>query len=719
MKSGGSRCVRVRAILLILLATALVNSGVRADGTGWWDAGWRFRVPVQFSAGSVDRIRRCAEADINFTSLLATLGAEGRIDTGKIRVVEVDGLGNVVTDTVAFQFDPAPDFDDSANAAGTLIVLMSGTTAASASRTYHVYFDVIGQGGSAAQVSPQVTLTDGIWDEGQECFVITNTSGSIYYQKMGGAFSSWLDNNGNDWVGYNPTYGSEAAGDARGIPNSCYPRGFFHPGASGDAASITTLKHQGPLKTTIHSIQVDGYFECQWEIYPEYARLTMIKTDTAYWILYEGTPGGEMDGTVDFVTRSDGRQTGGDVRWEEDVPGEEWVYFSDPNVNRSLYLYHEEQDDIMDQYYMMTSVAPPLDGKMTVMGFGRHLSQMYLYDTPQHFVYGIVDGTEYAPTAALIRSSGGTLAATVGTPEQLAFTPVTLLAPPDGATYQSRTPQLRWLSFPEATNYRVQIATDSLFSGTSIVVNVLAGDTVYTPSLLSPNTLYCWRVAAVKSSSTLPFGPKWSFQTVGGVPNQAQLAYPENGTVIQKDSVVCGWRTVPGASQYAIEWTTDALFAFPDIDSTLTDTLKAFSLEVGQYYWRVRAKNLAGWGPYSEIRNFTTVLTGVDDDAQTPVATALLPNYPNPFNPTTSIGYTVGVVSRQSLVVSSQWSAAGWVRLAVYDLLGREVAVLVDGQKEPGTYTAVWDASGMPSGVYLVRLQSGTVQETRSMMLLK
>jgi hypothetical protein len=99
-------------------------------------------------------------------------------------------------------------------------------------------------------------------------------------------------------------------------------------------------------------------------------------------------------------------------------------------------------------------------------------------------------------------------------------------------------------------------------------------------------------------------------------------------------------------------------------------------------------------------------------EADIPVTTALMQNYPNPFNPTTSIGYTVGVVSRQ-------WSVASKVRLAVYDLLGREVALLVDEEKQPGEYTATWDAHGMASGVYLCTLQAGGFRASKQMLLLR
>jgi hypothetical protein len=101
------------------------------------------------------------------------------------------------------------------------------------------------------------------------------------------------------------------------------------------------------------------------------------------------------------------------------------------------------------------------------------------------------------------------------------------------------------------------------------------------------------------------------------------------------------------------------------------------------------------------------VLTGVEQSTDTaiPTAYALAQNYPNPFNPTT--------------VVSYQLPAGGDVRLVVYDLLGREVAVLVNQAQGPGSYTVNFNASGLSSGVYLYRLQAGSVVYTRKMVVLK
>ena len=89
---------------------------------------------------------------------------------------------------------------------------------------------------------------------------------------------------------------------------------------------------------------------------------------------------------------------------------------------------------------------------------------------------------------------------------------------------------------------------------------------------------------------------------------------------------------------------------------------------------------------------------------------ALNQNMPNPFNPATVIGY--------------QLQEAGRVRLAIYNLLGQEVRVLVDEQKEAGSFTATWDGADelgrrVASGVYLYRIQAGDFSASRRMLLLK
>jgi photosystem II stability/assembly factor-like uncharacterized protein len=95
-----------------------------------------------------------------------------------------------------------------------------------------------------------------------------------------------------------------------------------------------------------------------------------------------------------------------------------------------------------------------------------------------------------------------------------------------------------------------------------------------------------------------------------------------------------------------------------------------------------------------------------------PVRFNLEQNYPNPFNPVTSIEYAVGGIGGQGLGASN-------VRLVVYDLIGREVAVLVNERKAPGRYEVKFDASGLASGVYFYTLQAGDFVQSKKLVLLR
>jgi len=80
-------------------------------------------------------------------------------------------------------------------------------------------------------------------------------------------------------------------------------------------------------------------------------------------------------------------------------------------------------------------------------------------------------------------------------------------------------------------------------------------------------------------------------------------------------------------------------------------------------------------------------------------------NYPNPFNPTTTIQYSLGL--------------AGPTKLMIYDVLGRELVKLVDEYRPAGAHKVTWNASNMPSGVYFYRLESANFTRTQKMILMK
>jgi hypothetical protein len=112
----------------------------------------------------------------------------------------------------------------------------------------------------------------------------------------------------------------------------------------------------------------------------------------------------------------------------------------------------------------------------------------------------------------------------------------------------------------------------------------------------------------------------------------------------------------------------------------------------GTQYWR-------------DTLTIRVIRVGVAEKRQIPTAYALEQNYPNPFNPTT--------------VVSCQLPVASRIRLVVYDLLGREVKVLMDEKKEAGRYAVTWDASRCASGINVCRMTAGEYVQSRTMVFLK
>jgi hypothetical protein len=106
-------------------------------------------------------------------------------------------------------------------------------------------------------------------------------------------------------------------------------------------------------------------------------------------------------------------------------------------------------------------------------------------------------------------------------------------------------------------------------------------------------------------------------------------------------------------------------------------------------------------------RTFTTAAATAagDPNVAPPGEFALHQNYPNPFNPATTIPYSIG------------GGGTRHVRMVVCDVLGREVAVLEDSWKAPGSYVAAFDGAGMASGVYICRLRAGDQLGMRKMVL--
>jgi len=196
----------------------------------------------------------------------------------------------------------------------------------------------------------------------------------------------------------------------------------------------------------------------------------------------------------------------------------------------------------------------------------------------------------------------------------------------------------------------------------------------------------------------------WRWPLSFGLPSAPTLVYPTG--LVDTSAVEFSWNmSDPIVLRYWFEISIDNQFTNSFIDSTVTDTTYLYSnLNYGQsYWWRVKAYNAMGWGEFSEVGSI--VITDVEDEKQLPDEFNLSQNFPNPFNPSTKINYSVPQSSQ--------------VVIKVFDVLGNEIESLVSEEKSAGTYEITWFVKSLPSGIYFYRLQAGDFVQTKKMLLMK
>ncbi len=115
--------------------------------------------------------------------------------------------------------------------------------------------------------------------------------------------------------------------------------------------------------------------------------------------------------------------------------------------------------------------------------------------------------------------------------------------------------------------------------------------------------------------------------------------------------------------------------------------------------------NLYGWGIINTYAAVQSIVTGVNNTTETPEDYYILQNYPNPFNPSTKIRFAIPEKSQ--------------VKLALYDVLGRELAIILDEELNPGVKEVELNGSDLSSGIYMVRMITNNYQQTIKITLLK
>jgi hypothetical protein len=182
----------------------------------------------------------------------------------------------------------------------------------------------------------------------------------------------------------------------------------------------------------------------------------------------------------------------------------------------------------------------------------------------------------------------------------------------------------------------------------------------------------------------------------------APVMGPYSGTVNYTATVT----PAPGAGTITFNWVpSNQLTTFPG-SLVLSYTVSA-AVPLGTYTINVTGTET---GPVARThtRSFplvVTTLVGVSGNNAVPNKFSLMQNYPNPFNPSTTIRYSVP--SKEQVTIK------------VYDMMGREVMILVNGIREAGSYDAVLDASGLTSGIYYYEMKAGEFTDVKKLLLVK
>ncbi|NCS88169.1 MAG: hypothetical protein AUK34_08800 [Ignavibacteria bacterium CG2_30_36_16] len=213
------------------------------------------------------------------------------------------------------------------------------------------------------------------------------------------------------------------------------------------------------------------------------------------------------------------------------------------------------------------------------------------------------------------------------------------------------------------------------------------------------------------SFSPNPFPPGWNY---GSVPVELKSFTVDlvNGTALLK------WETATETNNHRFEiyrrqneepW---ILIGFVKGTGTTTFT-QNYSFEdndlfTGKFLYRLKQIDNDGSFKYS---------TEIEVEIGVPDEFALYQNYPNPFNPITKIKYSIPKIINNKSPVPSV--AGSIINLKVYDVLGNEIATLVNEEKPPGEYEVEFDGSGLASGVYFYQLKVGSFIQTKKMILLR
>jgi hypothetical protein len=265
---------------------------------------------------------------------------------------------------------------------------------------------------------------------------------------------------------------------------------------------------------------------------------------------------------------------------------------------------------------------------------------------------------------------------------------------------------LRWTGQGFYDMFQLQVFSDSLFS--DVVIDTTTNSSFYILENLTNHSIYFWRVRSILGSEMSAWSLIWGFEVTDAFVN---MVSPNGGEVwsIGSENIIRWETNITDSVRLDLLYgqqivsTLDTTFGYPSAFRWLIPT----NLTPDTSYKIIITSIINSSIADTSNASFSIIPpSGIEtENSDIPIDYELSQNYPNPFNPSTIINY--------------QLPKSGYVSLIVFDVLGNEVAKLVEENKQSGKYEVTFDAPNLPSGVYFYTLSAGEFVSTKKMLLIK
>jgi hypothetical protein len=204
-----------------------------------------------------------------------------------------------------------------------------------------------------------------------------------------------IDPAGRDWIGFRmepwDQYPASAASAFRGIPNAVFRSDDSGAGHPGHDQCESTFQGSNQILTR----SLSGRWTWHWTFYDTYAEWSVDQVDSshAYWLLYEGTPGGRFAPAAQYFGADQGGPRYDQLdyyRNDKEFARYRWAYFGDTTVEQVLFIGQVEPDTLLDTFAYLGNTEAGIDAPdgMVVFGLGRAPGPQPLMTRPQRFVVG-------------------------------------------------------------------------------------------------------------------------------------------------------------------------------------------------------------------------------------------------------------------------------------------------------------------------------------------